>query len=69
MSLTGFFQALFALLSGPLGIAIVSCILVWGILESIGHKRLGPVIWAICGGAAFYAIPWIMTTVMQGNGG
>ncbi len=64
-----FLQNLFTLLSGPLGIAVIGILLVWGIFETIMHRRAGPVMWAIIGGGAFYAIAWIMATVLGGAGG
>jgi hypothetical protein len=67
--LTAFFQGLFTLLSGPMGIAIVGVLLVYGLLEAIGHRSMRPIVWPLFGGAAFYAVSWIMSTVMQGNGG
>lgn len=69
MSLIGFFQNIFAILSGPLGIAIVGIFLVVGILNSIRERRLAPAEAALIGGGAFYGISWIMNSVMQGAAG
>lgn len=67
--LPAFFQQVFTLLSGVVGISIVGIILVIGVLEAARHRRMEPFIAALIGGAAFYAIPWIMSTVMQGGPG
>lgn len=66
--LTGFFQGLFTLISGPLGIAIVGIFLAYGILEAIAHRSMRPVMWPLFGGSAFYGLSWILSTVMQGGG-
>lgn len=67
--LVAFAQSIFTLLSGPLGISIVGAYLIWGIFESIEERRKGPFIHALVGGAAFYSVAWIMSTVMQGATG
>lgn len=68
-SLTSFFQNLFTLLSGPLGIAIVGVLLAYGLLEAIAHRSMRPIAWPLIGGGAFYALAWVISSVLQGNGG
>jgi hypothetical protein len=67
--MTAFLQGLFTLLTGPLGIAVIGILLIWGIFETIMHRRAGPVMWAIIGGGAFYAVAWIVANVLQAAGG
>lgn len=64
-----FFQYIFTQLSGGIGIALIGCLLVLGIVESIQHKSMRPFIASLIGGGAFYAIPWIMANVMAAAGG
>lgn len=67
--MVAFLQSIFAMLSGPIGIALVGIFLIKGIFSSMREHRLAPVENAIIGGGAFYAVAWIMSTVMQGAGG
>lgn len=67
-SLPAFFQGIFALLTGVLGISIVGILIGLGILESMRERRLAPVEIAIVGGGAFYSLAWIMSTVLPGGG-
>lgn len=55
-----FFQTVFAMLVGPLGIGIVGILLVKGIIESMRHHRLFEAECAFVGGAAFYGLSWII---------
>jgi hypothetical protein len=66
--LPAFFQGIFTLLSGAIGVAIVGILLIIGVVESVNHKSMRPFLAAMVGGGAFYAIPWLMSVVMQGGG-
>ena len=69
MSFVAFMQGLFALFTGPLGLAAIGLLLVWGLFESAAHKRPGPFMWALVSGGLFYSLSWIMSAVLAGGGG
>lgn len=63
--MVAFFQNIFVILSGPLGVAIVMIFLIKGIIMSMREHRLAPFETALIGGGAFYGLAWIGATVLQ----
>ena len=64
MSLIQIFQTIFASLSGPLGAALIGCILVVGFIRVAAEHRLHYIVYGGMGGAGVFTVAWIMSTMM-----